>query len=442
MIIPKTFLALVAASAVVFTSLAQAAYDAPIRVGPNGRYFTTADGKPFLWIGDTAWPLFVQYTRDQAIAYLDAKSRQGYSVIQAVGVWGAGSGFESERPMANVAGEHPWIDNDPTKPNDAYFKHLDDLIAQANQRNLVVSLMVVWGYYVVDAKTVNLQNARAFGRWIGARYKNTPNVIFDNGGDRIPMQFAPVYRELALGLREGDGGKHLISYHPSGWRSSAEYFHQESWLDFNSVQTWGAWYHVHDAAVSDGLMTPAKPVVIAEGSYEEGPEYPVGPITPLIVRRQAWWALTGGAFFTNGHTQNWRMEAGWEKSFEAPGQMQVGLIRQILKDVAWWDMVPDQGIILSGISSEQTLNTALRAKTGDKALVYLASSCHVLINFEKFQVRKVQATWINPATNERQPAGEYLTGNDNGKTWPDRASAYFATPKNWEDALLWIEPVK
>ena len=31
-----------------------------------------------------------------------------------------------------------------------------------------------------------------------------------------------------------------------------------------------------------------------EGAYKSGPEYPLGPITPLLVRRQAWWTLISG----------------------------------------------------------------------------------------------------------------------------------------------------
>ena len=27
---------------------------------------------------------------------------------------------------------------------------------------------------------------RAYGRWLGARYKDAPNIVWVNGGDRIP----------------------------------------------------------------------------------------------------------------------------------------------------------------------------------------------------------------------------------------------------------------
>ena len=35
----------------------------PIRVSENGRHFVDAQGHPFFWLGDTAWPLFACYPR-------------------------------------------------------------------------------------------------------------------------------------------------------------------------------------------------------------------------------------------------------------------------------------------------------------------------------------------------------------------------------------------
>ena len=38
-----------------------------------------ADGKsaPFFWLGDTAWPLFTQYSKVQAEAYLQNRAASG-----------------------------------------------------------------------------------------------------------------------------------------------------------------------------------------------------------------------------------------------------------------------------------------------------------------------------------------------------------------------------
>ena len=48
----------------------------PIRVNADGRHFVDRDRRPFFWLGDTAWPLFAQYTREQAEAYLANRGRK------------------------------------------------------------------------------------------------------------------------------------------------------------------------------------------------------------------------------------------------------------------------------------------------------------------------------------------------------------------------------
>lgn len=50
-----------------------------------------------------------------------------------------------------------------------------------------------------------------------------------------------MWRALADGLRQGDGGRHMITYHPCGWRSSSQYFHNDAWLAFNMIEMYTYW---------------------------------------------------------------------------------------------------------------------------------------------------------------------------------------------------------
>lgn len=414
--------------------------DSPIRVSPNGRYFVDGRGDPFFWLGDTAWPLFGQYARAEAEAYLVNRARKGFTIIQGVLAWGGGTGFETPLPGPNYAGDPPWLGG-PEHPNEAYFQNVDDLVRCAAAHGLILAMLPTWGYYVNDVQVLNPENARAYGRWLGARYKEAPNIVWVNGGDRIPTRYEEVYRALAHGLREGDGGAHLITYHPCGWRSSAQFFHQEDWLDFNMIETWTEWAKVYPAVLADTLLLPVKPVVLGEGAYENGPEYPQGPITPLIVRRQAWWAFTAGGFFTYGQDQMWRMGPGWTTTFDTPGAGHMTVFKQIATSRPWWKMVPDQGLFAAGVSCERTLNTALRSVDSDCALIYLSSQCHVLIHLDKILTRRVRATWIDPRNGEEREAGIYATGNQVASTFPQPASQWFSTPGHWEDAVLALDGI-
>jgi Protein of unknown function (DUF4038)/Putative collagen-binding domain of a collagenase len=426
---------------------ARASVPGPIRVSRNGHYFVDRDGKPFFWLGDTAWPLFSDYTGEQAKAYLRNRAAKGFTVIQGVLTWVLPSGNDTEKgvppssdePQPNAAGDRPWLNGNPSTPNDAYFKHVDELVEFANQQGLVLAMLPTWGYYVNQTHRLNAGNARAYGSWLGRRYKDAPNVIWVNGGDRVPAGFEEVYRALAEGLREGDGGAHLITYHPCGWHSSSQFFHSESWLGFNMIQTWTDWPMIYPSIAADRMMSPAKPVVLGEGAYEDGPEYPLGPITPLLVRRQAWWAVTAGGFFTYGQNQMWRMGKNWESSFDTPGVFDAGKMKEILAALPWWNAIPDQSLFASGVSSEQTLNSALRSVKGDWAIIYLSSQCRVFIHLDKILTKNVRATWINPSTGNRKDAGTYETGNLAGHMFPPGVVRVFETPGHWQDAVLLLE---
>jgi hypothetical protein len=412
----------------------------PVQVSPTGRYFVDQRGTPFFWLGDTAWPLFAVYSREEAETYLADRAAKGFTVIQGVLAWGGGTGFETPAPGPNYAGDCPWIEGDPARPNEAFFAHVDHLVRYAADRGLALAMLPVWGYYVQEAETLRPESARQYGRWLGARYREAPNIVWVSGGDRIPTGREQVYRELALGLREGDGGVHLITYHPCGWRSSSQFFHLESWLDFNMIETWTEWYKVHPAVMSDCLLTPTKPVVLGEGAYEDGPEYPLGPITPLVARKQAWWTFLAGGFHTYGQNQMWRMEPGWLQALDTPGAIQMGVMREIVSRIAWWKWVPDQSVFTDGPGSGPHMHAAARSVDGDWVLVYLAGKGHVTLHVDKVITSdRCRGTWFDPQTGASSEAGVFPTGNRGTGVFPERSSMTIVPPSASEDAVLLLE---
>ena len=415
-------------------------FPGPVRIHANGRGFVDAAGAPFFWLGDTAWPLFSQYPVVDAERYLANRAAKGFTVIQGVLAWGNGTGMENPQPDANATGHRPW-NGSPARPDPVYFEQVDHLLDVAERLGLALAMLPTWGYYVVEAGVFDEDSARAYGRFLGQRYRDRPNIVWVSGGDRIPAGREDVYRALARGLREGDGGRSLITYHPCGWRHSAQYFHNEDWLDFNMIETWTAWPQVYPAVLADTYRTPLKPVVLGEGAYENGPEYPLGPITPLICRRQAWWAFMAGGFYTYGQDRMWRMGPGWTDTFDTPGAQQMGLMRRIATSRPWWQRVPDQGLFNSGVSSERTLNTAVRGEDSTWAMLYLSSQCHAQVNLDRILTPNVKCTWVNPASGEEQDAGTDDTGNRPGVVFPGSSARWFSVPGHWEDAVLILDGV-
>src|SRR5215212_7519244 len=55
-----------------------------LKVSENHRFIVSADGKPFFWLGDTAWELFHRLNREEAVRYLRNRADRRFTVIQAV----------------------------------------------------------------------------------------------------------------------------------------------------------------------------------------------------------------------------------------------------------------------------------------------------------------------------------------------------------------------
>ncbi|MGC8989765.1 MAG: DUF4038 domain-containing protein, partial [Verrucomicrobiia bacterium] len=96
-------------SAAVLTAPVLSAQLPKLRVSQNHRFLVREDGRPFFWLGDTAWELFHRLNREEAIQYLDNRTRLGFTVVQAVALAEL-DGLNAPNPY----GHRPLIDNDPT----------------------------------------------------------------------------------------------------------------------------------------------------------------------------------------------------------------------------------------------------------------------------------------------------------------------------------------
>jgi len=390
----------------------------PIKISENRRFFVDGNNNPVFWLGTTQWQIFREYTLDEVRTTLEKVKSHGFVFIQAM-LMGVGDGT-----LPNVYGQKPWINNDPLTPNEAYFNNVDSIIRMARDKNLIFSVTL---YHQRYRKCITLKNARAWAKWLARRYKDMPNIVWSMTPE-AKKEFIPVLRELAAGLREGDEGCHLITFKPDPAPYSSSFIHNEGWLDFNSMQTWNGVKLIYPMVTKDYNLKPVKPVLMAEGAYEAGSEYGFD-VTPLWVRRQAYYSYLAGAHHTYGHNDSWRVLPTWKKALDAPGARQMGVLKKIFLGIKeWWYLVPDQSIFASGgQTSGDVLNLAARHKNSEWIMVYLGSKSLFSINMNKFTAgNKVNAFWINPKTGDSVPIGSF----------PNTAVKYFSTPDGWEDAIL------
>lgn len=390
----------------------------PVKVSANGRYIVDSNGNPVFWLGTTQWQIFREYTLDEARIILEKTRSNGFVFIQAM-LMGVGDGTQP-----NVHGHKPWINDDPLTPNEEYFKNVDSVIRIARDNNLIFSVTL---YHQRYRKCITLKNARAWAKWLSSRYKDVPNIVWSMTPE-AKQEFVPVLRELAAGLHEGDGGFHIITFKPDPAPYTSSFIHDENWLAFNSMQTWNRVDLIYPMVTGDYNLHPVKPVLMAEGAYEEGSEYGF-EVTPLWIRRQAYYSYLAGAHHTYGHNDSWRVLPTWKKALDAPGAVQMGILKKIFLGLnQWWYLVPDQSIFASGgQTGGKVLNLAARHKDGKWIMVYLGDKTSFSINMNKITAgNKVNASWVNPKTGDSVSIGSFSnTGIES-----------FSTPDGWEDAIL------
>lgn len=133
-----------------------------------------------------AWQLFWSLTRQQVESYLDQRKAQGFNAVFAVVLselkwvlfsssgltfaaedqvrtsectrrglmptnpryqrWNGSEGSRTFHP--SVHGEVPLVNDDPSRPNEAFFAHVDWCIEQMIQRDIIPFLVPTWGRYV------------------------------------------------------------------------------------------------------------------------------------------------------------------------------------------------------------------------------------------------------------------------------------------------------
>jgi hypothetical protein len=403
-----------------------------LKVSDNKRFLVTADGKPFFYLGDTAWELFHRLNREEADRYLVKRAQQGFTVIQAVAV----AEFDGHTEP-NAYGHVPFVDLDPTRPRAEYWAHVDAIVASANAKGLTVGFLPTWGRYwhdqVENGKPLFAkENAAIYGEWLGKRYKDN-GLIWILGGDRSidTEEQKEIIRAMARGLRKGDGGVHLMTLHPPGGAGSSRWFHDDDWLDFNMRQNGHVAEYTgrYSQTRADYDRTPAKPVLDGEPLYEDHPlsfnAKNLGHSIAADVRRPLYWDLFSGAF---GHTYGnhcvWQMwQPGrkpindplvtWTEALDRPGANQMQHARRLLESRPFLTRIPDDDVIAADRVATSVPGAgryrfvATRDSAGSYAMVYAPIGRPFKVRMDKIAGPKVQAWWFNPRTGKATAIGTY-----------------------------------
>lgn len=410
-----------------------------LQVSADRRYLQTEDGQPFFWLADTAWELFHKLTREEAEHYFKIRSEQGFNVVQAVALAEL-DGLRVPNPYGMLPLRQTEDGHyDPAQPDTRegeydYWDHVDYIVDTAAQYGIYIAMLPTWGdkfntMWGKGPDVFHADNAFAFGRWLGDRYKNRANLLWVLGGDRsLPeRRHFDIVNGMARGITAGDEGRHIKTFHPSGASSSSHHVHHEEWLDFNMIQSGHG-----DAIVANYLRVkadyerqPTKPTLDAEPCYEDHPvsfNTTKGYFDEADVRKAAYYALLSGAFgHTYGHHSVWCMCPGqfesldfdkpgayfimsWQEALNRPGASQMRHARTIMESRPFAQRRPDQALLVSNYEG----SNYMAAARGDRyAFVYTPSGLAVNLRLGVLPGDTVGASWFNPRNGAIIGAGEY-----------------------------------
>ncbi len=406
-----------------------------LKVSANKRFFQTVNGKPFFWIGDTGWLLFVKCSREDAVHYLETRKQQGFNVVQVMVL-------HDMNNTKNVYSDYALINEDVSKPNVTpgnnfadttaydYWDHVDFVVNEAAKRGIYMAMVPVWGSNVKGGK-VNVQQGEAYAKFLAIRYKNKSNIIWLNGGDVRGTEGMDVWKVIGPTLKKYDP-KHLVTYHPRGRTSSSDWFHNEAWLDFNMFQS-GHKDYAQDTSSNeinhygednwkfidvDYKLKPVKPTLDGEPSYENIPHGLHDSTQPrwtdADLRRYAYWSVfAGGAGFTYGEnatmqfnkmgdwTANYGVRMNWKQALLSPGAKQMQFLSKLmLSSKSYFDRKPAQQILVNNIGAKYHYLLATMDKRS--AFVYTYTGESFLIDTKKLNFQLSIYSWYNPSDGNKK----------------------------------------
>ncbi len=404
----------VASNGMNFTVTTAGAPQFPIKLSANKRYFVDQNGNPWMMVMDAAHHIMptIGSTPSSIATYINSRVAQGFT---AINIYGACAGTGT-CPASGAAqnGQLPFLVGnsnatyDLSQPNPNYWSQVDALITAANNAGLVVLIdPLPWN---VDFGTA-IENVTGpvnyptndfnFGVYLGNRYKNFPNIIwqfgqdFRHGGGLVNGEWVPADQnfmdymaQVIAGVASVDTN-HLITAQMDFYTSYTQQGYQVpcnancggvSWnprfgsnMNVSFVYTYYETYDEMLQAYNCGPTGPCTiqanngtlsvggsngnapstqfppsvmPTFLGEANYEgaNNTGFLSSPANAFITRLQMWYAMTsGGAGFEFGMVNVTHFDSSplWSNQLNTTATQQVKYVYNLLKNYNWWTFVPD-----------------------------------------------------------------------------------------------------
>jgi hypothetical protein len=420
----------------------------PLKVSANGRYLIDQNNTPFLIAGDGPHALMAMISTADAATYFDDRQAHGFNAMWINALVASpsypdsrddGSTYDGIRPFTGyISGGVDAAHYDLTKPNEAYFARVDQIITLAANHGMVVFLDPIDTLQWLPTLRNNGPTAAGvYGQYLGNRYKRFDNIVWLDGDDFNSWQNPgddAVVRAVANGIKSADP-RHLQTVELNIFTSSS--FDDPTWVpivSFNSTYTYSPTYlqmlHSYN-------QTPIAPTYLVEGHYDlENVGKPPDYGTPSVLRRQEYWTmLSGGTGQLYGNAYIWPFISGWKFHLDTVGVTQLMIWNGFFSSLPWQDLVPDQDhtVVTAGFGtlgdlqirvSKSDYCTASKTPDGSFVVAYMPTVREITVNMASLKA-SANAKWFDP-TN-----GAYATIP--GGPFANTGTRQFTPPGNNHD---------
>ena len=437
-------------------------YMSPLYVSPNGRYLMDENNTPFMYISETMWHMPQSASRENitwVYEQLNNDTLGGATAVKITILMRTSDGSGPENPIdyyghqAFNGGTVPDF-NSPKEvagDNNDYWDTVDYIVEEAKNHSLYLMICPIWANYYFnghDGTTIINESAlRTHSEWFSDRYKDENHLLWMIGGDGYdPPVYGTdhMYFAQAEALVKGKTGctdcpthnetsslwtQVLMNHHSHPDNFSSDWYGiNESWMQIDGAYA-GKNFEIWPAY---NLENP-RPIIETEG-------YGFWSMTETQTQRarshQYHHYLAGGRGFEHMNEYVWDFTGDWETRLTVPERVQFTIMKSTFESIAWYNLIPDQSIILSDNSYSELdfLNVTMASTSSDENLI--------MVYFSPFSTKEAQidlsnitththanATWINPINNTTQTDTTYLVSND----------PTYTVPSGWEDGILLLE---
>jgi uncharacterized protein DUF4038/collagenase-like protein with putative collagen-binding domain len=379
----------------------------PLKKSPNGRYLVDQNNLPFLIAGDAPQALMVNLSEADAERYFANRQSHGFNAVwinllcrPGTGGRPDGSTYDGIRPFTTP--------DDLSTPNEAYFARCDQMLRLAAGHGLLVILDPC---ETIDHLSLMRKNGvtrcRQYGRYLGSRYRSFDNLLWMSGNDfqdwRDPANDA-VVTAVALGIKDRDT-RHLqtveLNYLVSGSLDD------DRWAPIIGLSAAYTYYPTYVQVLKEYNRPRFQPVFLIEATYEFEHD-----CRPAVLRRQEYWTILSGATGqVYGSGPIWPFKAGWQKTLDSPGAVQMAYVKALFEPRAWYNLVPDQThtVVTAGYGTFDATTTdgnrfvansdyvtAARTPDGNLVIAYMPTPRPLAVDMTKLS-GPVTARWYDPS---------------------------------------------